>query len=136
RGLRQFRKTRRLRGRLRRIGLRFRLPPRQPPSRALLRMRHLLRGGRRGSAGTTRSRRQRKILMPLVKAKPTPARWRKPHFYWWTLANVVAACLAILSWVLCLHVFGHPEIPRNYEWLKMLGRADPAVGFSLQEAPP
>jgi hypothetical protein len=61
---------------------------------------------------------------------------RKPHFYWWLLANTVAACLAILSWVLCLHVFGHPEIPRNYELLEKIGRTDPPVGFSLQEAPP
>lgn len=66
-----------------------------------------------------------------------PAPWkRKPHFYWWMLANTVAACLAILSWVLCLHIFGHPEIPRNYEILEKLGRTDPPVGFSLQQAPP
>lgn len=63
-------------------------------------------------------------------------RRRRAHFYWWTLANVLAACGAILSWVLCLHVFGHPEIPRNYELLRKLGRAEPAVGFSLQQAPP
>ena len=71
--------------------------------------------------------------MPQDKEKP----WkRKPHFYWWTLANVLAACVATLSWVLCLHVFGHPEIPRNYQILTKLGRTDPPVGFSLQEAPP
>lgn len=71
--------------------------------------------------------------MPQEKEKA----WkRKPHFYWWTLANTLAACLAVLSWVLCLHVFGHPEIPKNYEILEKLGRTDPPVGFSLQEAPP
>jgi hypothetical protein len=69
--------------------------------------------------------------------KEEPKVWkRKAHFYWWTLANAVAACLAILSWVLCLHVFGHPEIPRNYELLEKIGRVDPPVGFTLQEAPP
>lgn len=69
--------------------------------------------------------------------KDEPKQWkRKPHYYWWTLANTVAACLAILSWVLCLHVFGHPEIPKNYELLEKLGRTDEPVGFSLQEAPP
>lgn len=71
--------------------------------------------------------------MPQPEKKP----WkRKPHHYWWLLANTLAACLAILSWLLCLHIFGHPEIPRNYEILKKLGRTDPPVGFSLQEAPP
>lgn len=69
--------------------------------------------------------------------KPPPARRRRRgHHFWWTLANVLAGCIAILSWVLCLHVFGHPEIPRNYEWLKKFGRAEPAAGFSLQQAPP
>ncbi|GAA5480202.1 hypothetical protein [Haloferula helveola] len=71
-----------------------------------------------------------------MASKSEPRRWRKPHFYWWTLANVIAACLAVLSWVLCLHVFGHPEIPKNYEILKKLGRQSPGVGFDLQEAPP
>lgn len=69
-------------------------------------------------------------------AKPGPRRWkRKPHFYWWTLANVLAACTAVIVWVLCLHVFGHPEIPKNYHWLEKLDLAAPAVGYKLQEAP-
>lgn len=66
---------------------------------------------------------------------PEPPRKRKPHFYWWALANALALCGAILSWVLCLHVFGHPEIPQNYELLKRLDLAKPAVGFELQDAP-
>lgn len=70
-------------------------------------------------------------------SKPTPApRRRKAHFYWWTLANVLAGCAAVLSWLLCLHVFGHPEIPRNYELLNRLDLNDPAPAFPLQEAPP
>lgn len=68
--------------------------------------------------------------------KPDPPKRRRAHYYAWTLANTLMACLAILSWVLCLHVFGHPEIPRNYAWLAKLGRIDPAPGFTLQEAPP
>jgi hypothetical protein len=63
-------------------------------------------------------------------------RKRRGHYYWWTLANVLAACAAILSWVLCLHVFGHPEIPRNYDLIRKLGRTEPAVAFTLQQAPP
>lgn len=61
---------------------------------------------------------------------------RKPHHYMWLLANTLAACVAVLSWVLCLHVFGHPEIPRNYRILEKLGRTEAAVGFALQDAPP
>lgn len=63
-------------------------------------------------------------------------RKRRGHYYWWTLANVLAACGAILSWVLCLHLFGHPEIPRNYDLMRKLGRTEPAVAFTLQQAPP
>lgn len=70
-------------------------------------------------------------------ARAAPARRRRRgHYYWWTLANVLAACAAVLSWLLCLHIFGHPEIPRNYEILKQLGLQKPPVGFDLQQAPP
>jgi hypothetical protein len=68
--------------------------------------------------------------------KKTAVPWkRKPHFYWWALANALAFCVAVLSWVLCLHIFGHPEIPQNYKLLKKLDLAKPAVGFELQDAP-
>ena len=73
----------------------------------------------------------------MAKEESTPRiRKRKPHFYWWTLANAVAICVAVLSWVLCTHIFGQPEIPWNYKVIKKLGVAKPAVGFRLQEAPP
>lgn len=60
---------------------------------------------------------------------------RKPHYYWWLLANALAACAAIISWTLSLHVFGHPEIPKNYHLIKRLNLAEPAPAFKLQEAP-
>ncbi len=69
------------------------------------------------------------------KAEAAPRR-RRGHYYWWLLANTVAACLAVLSWLLTLHVFGHPEIPQFYDLISKLGRAEPPVGFTLQEAPP
>jgi hypothetical protein len=69
-----------------------------------------------------------------MKAEPVPKR-RRAHYYWWTLANVVAACVAILSWLFCLHLFGHPEIPQNYRILQQLGRAQPAPDLGLQEIP-
>ncbi|GAA5483160.1 hypothetical protein [Haloferula sargassicola] len=65
-----------------------------------------------------------------------PRRKRRAHYYGWLLANIVAACLAILSWLLTLHVFGHPEIPQFYRLISKLGRAEPPVGFTLQQAPP
>lgn len=59
----------------------------------------------------------------MPREKEAPPKKRKPAYFWWTLANVLALCVAILSWLLCLHVFNHPEIPRNYEILRKLGRA-------------
>ena len=70
----------------------------------------------------------------MVKTSQAPTR-RKAHYYWWTLVNASAACFAILSWLLCLHVFGHPEIPRNYKFLEKLGRISDPVGFPLEQAP-
>jgi hypothetical protein len=71
--------------------------------------------------------------MPKQAEKP----WRrKAHFFWWTLANTVAACVALLSWVLTLHVFGHPEIPKYHRLIQRLGLAKPPPGFELQQAPP
>jgi len=61
--------------------------------------------------------------MPRDK-QPPPRKKRQPAYYWWALANVVALCLAVLSWLLCLHVFQHPEIPRNYEILRWLKRVE------------
>lgn len=68
--------------------------------------------------------------------KEPPPKKRSPAYYWWTLANVLALCLAVLSWLLCLHVFEHPEIPRNYELLKKLGRIEPPEPLVEMEAPP
>lgn len=61
---------------------------------------------------------------------------RRPAFYWWTLANALALCAAILSWLLFLHVFGHPEIPRNYELIRKLGRAEAPKPLTELQAPP
>lgn len=72
--------------------------------------------------------------MPRDK-QPPPKKKRPPAYYWWALANVLALCLAVLSWLLCLHVFQHPEIPRNYEWLRKLGRVDPPKPLPAMQAP-
>lgn len=73
--------------------------------------------------------------MPRDK-QPPPKKKRPAAFYWWTLANVLALCLAVLSWLLCLHLFKHPEIPRNYEILRKLGRTMPPAPLKEMEAPP
>ena len=73
--------------------------------------------------------------MPRDK-QPPPKKKRPPAYYWWTLANVLALCLAVLSWLLCLHVFKHPEIPRNYELLRKLGRTTPPEPLTELQAPP
>lgn len=68
--------------------------------------------------------------------EPPPPKKRPPAFYWWTLVNVLALCLAVLSWLLCLHVFRHPEIPRNYEILRKLHRTTAPLPLTELEAPP
>ena len=75
--------------------------------------------------------------MPTRRDKePPPKKKRPPAYYWWILANVLALCLAVLSWLFCLHVFGHPEIPRNYAILRKLHRAMPPEKIALEAAPP
>lgn len=68
--------------------------------------------------------------------KEAPPKKRAPAYYWWTLANVLALCLAVVSWLMCLHIFKHPEIPRNYEILRKLGRTEPPRPLTELEAPP
>jgi hypothetical protein len=60
---------------------------------------------------------------------------RRPAYFWWLLANGLAICFAVFSWVICLHVFRHPENPRNYEILRKLKRLPELKRYSLLEAP-
>lgn len=57
--------------------------------------------------------------MPRVIDTPPP---RRPAYFWWLLANALALGFAVLSWAVCLRVFGHPEIPSHYEILRKIGR--------------
>lgn len=59
----------------------------------------------------------------------------RPAYFWWFLANVLAACFAIVSWALCLHIFGNPEIPRNYAILKKLGRLPELKRYTVLDVP-
>lgn len=60
---------------------------------------------------------------------------KKPPLFWWFLVNTFAFCLAILSWVFFLEVFGNPHIPRNYALLDKMGRLEPVQSFDSLTAP-
>lgn len=60
---------------------------------------------------------------------------RRPAYFWWFLGNVLALCFAIVSWAICLHVFGNPEMPRNYEILKKLGRIPELKRYTVLDVP-
>lgn len=60
---------------------------------------------------------------------------RRPAYFWWFLANTLALCFAVISWVVCLNVFGNPEVPRNYQILKKLGRIPELRRYTVLDVP-
>lgn len=60
---------------------------------------------------------------------------RRPPYFWWLLANVLALCFAVLSWIFCLEVFGNPDVPRNYQILAKLGRLPKIKDFKGSTLP-
>ncbi|MGB1937323.1 MAG: hypothetical protein ACPH5P_04675 [Akkermansiaceae bacterium] len=60
---------------------------------------------------------------------------RRPPWFWWFLALILASCFSALSWSLCISIFSHPEIPRNYEILKKLERLPTPRAYTSQTAP-
>ncbi len=70
--------------------------------------------------------------MPRVIDEPAP---RRPAYFWWLLANALALSFAILSWTVCLHVFGNPEVPRNYGILRKIGRLPEIERHTASDAP-
>lgn len=70
--------------------------------------------------------------MPRIVEEPAP---RRPTYFWWLLANALALCFAVISWAVCLDVFGHPEIPRNYEILRKLGRLPQLKRYTVLDVP-
>ncbi len=60
---------------------------------------------------------------------------RGPAYYWWFLANSLAACFAIISWLLCLDIFRKPEVPRNYEILHRLERLPELKRYTVLDVP-
>jgi hypothetical protein len=70
--------------------------------------------------------------VPRVIQEPAP---RRPAYFWWLLANALALSFAVLSWSVCLHVFGNPEVPRNYGILRKIGRLPEIERYSALDAP-
>lgn len=60
---------------------------------------------------------------------------RRPPYFWWLLAFILASCFAILSWSLCIAIFGEPENPRHYKILDQLGRLPTHKAYTSQTAP-
>ena len=59
----------------------------------------------------------------------------RPAYFWWFIANGVALCFAVASWLVCLEVFGNPEVPRNYEILRSIGRVPEPKLFPADDLP-
>jgi hypothetical protein len=74
----------------------------------------------------------REPAVPRNVEEPAP---RRPAYFWWLLANLLALCFAVVSWTVCLHVFGNPEIPRNYEILRKLGRLPELKRHTVLDVP-
>lgn len=70
--------------------------------------------------------------MPRVVEEPPPSR---PAYFWWLLANALALCFAVVSWFVCLYVFGNPEVPRNYEILGKLKRLPVLKRYTVLDVP-
>lgn len=48
---------------------------------------------------------------------------------------MLALCFAVTSWLVCLHVFGNPEVPRNYDILRRLGRLPEIKRYTVLDVP-
>lgn len=70
--------------------------------------------------------------MPRIVEEPPPSR---PAYFWWLLANALALCFAVVSWAVCLDIFGNPEEPRNYQILGKLGRLPVLKKYALTDVP-
>lgn len=60
---------------------------------------------------------------------------KRPPFFWWILANLLAGAFAVVSWTTCLYIFNYPEKPANYELLRKLKRLAPVAEFTPLESP-
>ncbi len=70
--------------------------------------------------------------MPRIAEQPSP---RRPAYFWWVLANALALCFAVVSWFVCLQIFGNPENPRNYQILGKLSRLPVLKRYTVLDVP-
>lgn len=70
--------------------------------------------------------------MPRSFDDPPP---RRPAWFWWALANVLALCFAVTSWTLALEIFARPDVAHNYQLLLKMGRAPAFKSHSPRGAP-
>ena len=70
--------------------------------------------------------------MPRILEELKP---RRPAYFWWLLANVLALCFAVISGAVCLDVFRNIERPRNYEILRKLHRLPTLQAYAATDAP-
>lgn len=60
---------------------------------------------------------------------------KRPPYFWWILGHALAVCFCVLSWILTLDVFRHPERPQYYSILQKIGREPKPQAFTALEAP-
>ncbi len=54
---------------------------------------------------------------------------------WWVITGMLILTFSILSWSGCYYLFNYPEIPRNFKFLKKIGRIGEITAFSTLNAP-
>lgn len=59
----------------------------------------------------------------------------RPSIFWWTLAHLLAAAFAVISWTTCLYIFRFPERASNYQILRKLKRLTPITEFTPADSP-
>ncbi len=59
----------------------------------------------------------------------------RPPWFWWFFTIILSSCFTILAWSLCMSIFNNPEVPRNYEILRKLGRLPEPKPYTSQTAP-
>ena len=60
---------------------------------------------------------------------------QRPPWFWWLLTLILATCFTVLCWSLCISIFNNPEVPRNYEIMRKLGRLPEHKAYTSQTAP-
>lgn len=60
---------------------------------------------------------------------------RRINYFAWTIAILLLTGFALAAWLGSYYIFGHPERPDSYKFLKKLDKIDPPKRFELTAAP-